>query len=32
MALTNAQKHEMLIQFNMQRDRECGEHQDMKAT
>ena len=32
MALTTAQKHELLLQFNQQRGRETGEYNDMKAT
>ena len=32
MALTTAQKHELLIQFNNQRGREIGDYIDMKQT
>mmetsp|Transcript_44179 Transcript_44179/g.58641 ORF Transcript_44179/g.58641 Transcript_44179/m.58641 type:complete len:114 (-) Transcript_44179:236-577(-) len=32
MALTTAQKHELLLQFNNQRNREVGGYNDMKAT
>lgn len=32
MALSNAQKHELLIQFNNQRQREVSDYNDMKAT
>ena len=32
MALTTAQKHELLIRFNEQRAQELTEHNDMKAT